>query len=95
MQKAPKAAPLVLSLVASAPGQHRLKTKCPSRFYLCRDYLTSVFQFKGERTKQEGLSVLFIFSFQPCFSHDCPALCAVFLWATAGQERGLRARGSA
>lgn len=25
-------------------------------------------------TKQEGLSVLFIFSFQSCFSHACPEL---------------------
>lgn len=43
MQKAAKASFGGVTLLASAHTQHRLKTKCPLRFYLCHDYLTSVF----------------------------------------------------
>lgn len=75
LQKASQAVPSMLSLLASARRQHRLKIKCPLRFYWCRDYSVSVFPIERGNDKAGRIirALYFQFSvlFQPRF---CPEL---------------------
>lgn len=89
MQKAPKAAPWVLSLLASAPSQQRLNTKCSSRFYLRRDYLTSVFPVRGGNGRAGRMIRALYFQFSALFqARSVLCSCGPLRGRSEGSEQG-------
>lgn len=85
MPKASKLVALVLSLLAGANSQHWLKTKCPSKFYLCLDYLTFVFPMQRENDKARRVKSALYFQFSVLFRSRLPRARVLY---SCGPRRG-------